>query len=216
MPQTFARSTVLSIKVVLAVLAAVLLLVVAAGLAWAPDEAAGVREMNAQPIAFSHKHHVGDVGLDCRFCHVTVENHASPGMPSAQLCLTCHSQLYADQPMLEPLRRAVRTNQPIAWAQVHRLPDYVYFDHGVHVNKGVACVECHGRIDQMALVEKPQALSMKWCLSCHEDPQPHLRPASQVFAMPPPPVPAGAAVPAAPTHTVESRRRLTDCSTCHR
>ncbi|MBS0446594.1 MAG: cytochrome c3 family protein [Proteobacteria bacterium] len=169
-----------------------------------------------QPVPFSHKHHVGDVGLDCRFCHVTVETQASPGMPSAQLCLTCHSQLYADQPMLAPLRQAVASGQPIGWTHVYRLPDYVYFDHSVHVAKGVACIECHGRIDQMPLVAKQESLKMRWCIACHENPVPHLHRAGDIYSMAEGRLSESELHGLAQLMRIESRRRLTDCSTCHR
>ncbi len=170
----------------------------------------------AQPIPFSHKHHVGDDGLDCRFCHVTVETRASPGMPSAQLCLTCHSQLFADQPMFAPLHRSAASGMPIGWRHVNRLPDYVYFDHSIHVAKGVACIECHGRIDQMPLVSKAQPLNMRWCIGCHSNPAPHLHPPSEVFSMPPRRLTSEEAESLARLMRIESKQRLTDCATCHR
>ena len=170
----------------------------------------------AQPIPFSHKHHVGDDGIDCRYCHTTVETDAHAGLPSTAVCLTCHAQLYKDQPLLAQLHESVATNQPIAWQRVHVLPDFVYFNHGVHVAKGVACVECHGRVDQMPLEWRAKPLQMQWCLDCHRDPAPHLRPASQEFTMDTPELPLPAASELAREAHLESRRRMTDCSTCHR
>jgi hypothetical protein len=170
----------------------------------------------AQPIPFSHKHHVGDDGIDCRYCHTTVETAAYPGLPSTSVCLTCHTALYRDQPVLGALHRSAAQDQPIPWQRVHVLPDFVFFDHSVHVAKGVACIECHGRVDQMPLTWRASPLQMQWCLACHRDPAPHLRPHSQVFSMDAPrPAPAQAAQLARDAH-LESRRRLTDCSTCHR
>lgn len=176
----------------------------------------GAGDSVAQPIPFSHKHHVGDVGLDCRFCHVDVETRASAGLPGAALCLTCHSQLFADQGVLAALRRSVASGEPIAWARVYRLPDHVYFDHSVHVAKGVACAECHGRIDQMPLTVKEQPLRMRWCIACHEHPEARRHARDAVFAMPPPRLDDASLRALERLDPLESRRRLTDCSTCHR
>ncbi len=165
-----------------------------------------------QPIPFSHKHHVGDVGLDCRYCHTTVEHAAFAGMPSTGTCLTCHSQLFVDAPLLAPLHRSEASGRPIAWTRLHKLPDFVYFDHSIHVTKGVGCIECHGRVDQMPLEWRSAPLLMQWCLDCHRDPRPHLRAPEAVFSMVPT---ADAPRPAAPV-PLQSPARLTDCSTCHR
>jgi hypothetical protein len=175
-----------------------------------------VGEPIAQPIPFSHKHHVGDDGIDCRHCHTTVETAAHAGLPSTAVCLGCHAQLYRDQPLLAPLHESAARNRPIPWQRVHVLPDFVFFNHSVHVAKGVACVECHGRVDQMPLAWRARPLQMQWCLDCHRDPAPHLRPPAEVFALDTPaPSPAQAGQLARAAH-LESRRRLTDCSTCHR
>jgi hypothetical protein len=175
-----------------------------------------VGEPIAQPIPFSHKHHVGDDGIDCRYCHTTVETAAHAGLPSTGVCLGCHAQLYRDQPLLAPLHDSAARDRPIAWRRVHVLPDFVFFDHSVHVAKGVACVECHGRVDQMPLTWRAQPLQMQWCLACHRDPAPHLRPKAQAFALDAPsPTAAEARLLAREAH-LESTRRLTDCSTCHR
>ncbi|HEX7637663.1 MAG TPA: cytochrome c3 family protein [Burkholderiaceae bacterium] len=170
----------------------------------------------AQPIPFSHKHHVGDDGIDCRYCHTTVETSANAGLPSTAVCLGCHAQLYRDQAVLAPLRESAASGRPIPWRRVHVLPDFVFFNHGVHVAKGVPCVECHGRVDQMPIEWRVHPLQMQWCLECHRDPAPHLRPRSQEFSMDAPlPTPAEAGALARAAH-LESRRRMTDCSTCHR
>jgi hypothetical protein len=215
MAQTFDPQAELVVKLVLGAFLAGSVLVIVVLVARSRADAS-VDAAIAQALPFSHKHHVGDVGLDCRMCHVTVETLAAPGMPGAAICLTCHSQLFADQALLAPLRISASSGRPIAWAQVYRLPDYVYFDHSVHVAKLVACVECHGRLDQMPLVRKAQALQMRWCIACHEDPAPHLHRRDQVFAMPPAPLPEAQARALAVSVGIESRQRLTDCSTCHR
>jgi hypothetical protein len=215
MTQVFQRRAELAVKLCVAgllllALAAVLWL---AGLA---RNGSGIDTAVAQPIPFSHKHHVGDVGIDCRYCHTTVETSAFAGLPSTTICLTCHSQLFAKAPLLEPLRRSVASGLPIAWNRVHSLPDFVYFNHGIHVAKGVACSECHGRVDQMPMTRRTAPLEMQWCLACHRDPAPHLHPKSEVFAMgAPAPTRAETARLVEGAH-LQSTRRLTDCSTCHR
>ncbi len=134
-----------------------------------------------QPIPFSHKHHVSGLGLDCRYCHTMVEKSSNAGMPSTAICMTCHSQIWTDAAMLAPDRQSLAENVPIRWTRVYTLPDYAYFDHSIHVAKGVGCTECHGPIGDMALTWKAQPLQMRWCLSCHRDPAPHLRPREEVF-----------------------------------
>src|ERR671939_863118 len=142
-----------------------------------------------QPVQFSHKHHVGDDGLDCRYCHTSVETSASAGIPPTQTCMNCHSQIWADSPYLEPVRESWRTGRPIEWVRVHDLPDYVYFNHSIHVAKGVGCSTCHGRIDQMPIVYQASSLQMEWCLGCHRNPEQYVRPRDAVFSVdyqPPP------------------------------
>ncbi len=170
-----------------------------------------------QPIAFSHAHHVGEVGLDCRYCHQGVEVSGSAGLPATQICMTCHSQILTDAPMLAPLRESLAARTPIVWARVHDLPDFVYFNHSVHVNNGVGCETCHGRIDQMPVVEQVEPLTMQWCVGCHRDPAPNLRPREAIFEMgwhPPSADPRygqGLAV----QYGIDPRT-LTDCYVCHR
>jgi hypothetical protein len=184
---------------------------------WRLWGAMDVNAMPVQPIAFSHKHHAGDDGIDCRYCHMSVEQASFAGMPSTKICLTCHSQLYRDSPALAPLHESMRTGRPLAWTRVYDLPGFVYFDHSIHVSKGVGCIECHGRVDQMPVVRLEAPLTMQWCLACHRDPAPHLRDPGRVFEMRPTEE-ARTASPAflAQAYHLQSRRRLTDCSTCHR
>jgi len=171
----------------------------------------------AQPVPFSHAHHVGALGLDCRYCHSTVETAASAGMPATEVCMTCHSQLFTDQRMLAPVRQSFASGVPIAWRRVNSLPDYVYFDHSVHVNHGVPCEACHGRVDKMALARQAHPLTMQWCLSCHRDPAPNLRPPQAVFAM-------GWSADGDPRERGAELmnlmhidpKNLTDCYVCHR
>jgi len=131
-----------------------------------------------QPIPFSHQHHIGGLGIDCRYCHAGVEVSATGGIPPTH---TCHSQLYTNAQMLAPLRTSLAEQRPIHWSKVNRLPDYVYFDHSIHIAKGVSCTTCHGPVDRMPLMQQAVPLTMEWCLDCYRDPAPNLRPASQVF-----------------------------------
>ena len=129
-----------------------------------------------QPVQFSHKHHVGDDGVDCRYCHTSVETSASAGLPSTTTCMNCHKQIWADSPYLEPVRASFRTGKPIEWIRVHDLPDYAYFNHSIHVKKGVGCSTCHGRIDEMPILFQTKSLQMEWCLECHRAPERFVRP----------------------------------------
>jgi hypothetical protein len=136
-----------------------------------------------QPVPFSHRHHVGGLGLDCGYCHTHVTAGPRAGLPPTHTCMTCHSQIWTGAPMLEPVRQSLAANAALTWHRVARLPDYVYFRHDVHVAKGVGCVTCHGRVDQMALTYQAKPLTMEFCLDCHRDPAPHLRPADRITDM---------------------------------
>ena len=136
-----------------------------------------------QPVPFSHQHHVAGLGIDCRYCHTTVETSAFAGIPPTQTCMNCHAQIWTNADMLAPVRASFATNKPIVWSRVHRLPDFVHFNHSIHINKGIGCASCHGRIDKMALTYQAQPLTMSWCLSCHRDPSKFVRPRSEVFNM---------------------------------
>ncbi len=171
-----------------------------------------------QPVQFSHKHHVGDDGIDCRYCHQTVETTASAGMPSTQTCMNCHSQLWADSPYLEPVRASFRENKPIEWERVHDLPEYTYFNHSIHIAKGVGCSTCHGRIDNMPAVYQENTLQMEWCIACHREPEKFIRPKSEIYNM----QWADGDLDEAERkklkvdHKIRSKEMLTSCSTCHR
>jgi len=136
-----------------------------------------------QPVPFSHKLHAGDMGMDCRYCHNTVERAAVAAVPPAQTCMNCHSLVKKDSPRLKLVRDSYNTGETIPWVRVHQLPDYAFFDHRPHLAAGVGCASCHGRIDKMTVVEMDQPLSMGWCLDCHRNPEPHLRPRDQVTNM---------------------------------
>ncbi|MCA9658912.1 MAG: cytochrome c3 family protein [Myxococcales bacterium] len=136
-----------------------------------------------QPVPFSHKLHAGDMGMDCRYCHNTVERAAKAAIPPSQTCMNCHTQVKTDSPKLAPVRDSYETGKSVPWIRVHQLPDYAYFDHRPHLAAGVGCATCHGRIDQMTIVQMDQPLSMSWCLDCHRNPEPNLRPLDQVTNM---------------------------------
>jgi len=134
-----------------------------------------------QPVPFSHLHHVDQLGLDCRYCHTSVEDSSFAGIPPTETCMTCHSQIWTEAPMLEPVRESFRTGQPLQWTRVHDLSDFVYFNHSIHVEKGIGCETCHGRVDQMPLTWKSETLHMEWCLECHRHPENGIRPPGEVF-----------------------------------
>lgn len=145
------------------------------------DYTTGRNEIVDQPIPFSHLHHVSELGIDCRYCHTGVETSAHAGVPPTKTCMNCHQQVWNGADILDPLRKSYATDTPIAWTKVHNTPHYTYFNHSIHVSKGVGCVSCHERIDQMALVRQSKTLLMEWCLDCHRHPEKNLRPKSEVF-----------------------------------
>ena len=168
-----------------------------------------------QPVPFSHEHHVSGLGIDCRYCHTTVEYSSFANIPATKICMNCHSQMWATSPMLEPVRESYRTGKSIEWTRVNDLPEYVYFNHSIHVHKGVGCETCHGRVDKMPLMWQGQPLTMKWCLNCHRHPERYVRPRDQVFSMdyrtPPNQVALGKKL--MQEYHIQS---LISCSTCHR
>ncbi|MEZ4683663.1 MAG: cytochrome c3 family protein [Caldilineaceae bacterium] len=171
----------------------------------------------AQPVPFSHKQHVGGLGLDCRYCHTFVESSNSASIPPTATCMGCHSQVASAAPSLDLVRQSAENNTPLEWVRVHNLADYVYFNHAIHVKQGVGCETCHGRIDQMPTVMKTQPLQMAWCLECHRNPENYLRPRAAVFTMgwEPPIEQATLGQQLIAEHGVQTDH-LTDCSVCHR
>ena len=170
----------------------------------------------AQPVPFSHEHHVNGLGLDCRYCHTSVTTSAFAGIPPTKTCMTCHSQVWSNAAMLQPVRDSWTSDTPIAWTRVHDLPDYVYFNHSIHVAKGVGCSTCHGQVDQMPLMFQSASLQMEWCLRCHREPEKFIRPKDQVFNM----------QYVAPSDQAElgkklvadyrvHKEQLTNCTVCH-
>jgi hypothetical protein len=168
-----------------------------------------------QPVQFSHAHHVGGIGIDCRYCHTSVEQAASASIPPTQTCMNCHSQVWAQSPYLEPVRASLRTGESLEWTRVHDLPDFVYFNHSIHVKQGVGCETCHGRIDQMPGIQQVNSLQMEWCLDCHRAPEKYVRPRAAVFTMGY--EPAGDQLEVGRQLVQEYNiKSLTSCSTCHR
>jgi hypothetical protein len=169
----------------------------------------------SQPVPFSHEHHVGGLGIDCRYCHTTVEYSSFANIPPTKTCMNCHSQMWAVAPVLEPVRESYRSGRSIAWTRVHDLPQFVYFNHSIHVNKGMGCETCHGRVDRMPLMWQAQDLTMAWCLNCHRHPERYVRPKDRVFDMAylPPPNQIELGNKLVKEYHIQS---LTSCSTCHR
>jgi hypothetical protein len=193
------RGSNLFIRLALAAIIGSVLAVSLGGFAFAQsDYVSRVGFRVDQPVPFSHQHHAGGLGIDCRYCHVEAETSVFAGIPSATLCMNCHSQLYTSAEMLEPVRASAREGRPIAWQRVHDLPDYVYFNHSVHVQAGVACATCHGQVERMPLMWKEHSLAMQWCLDCHKHPMPE------------------SGVPAEAEALTSGAAELTNCTTCHR
>jgi hypothetical protein len=172
-----------------------------------------------QTVPFSHKHHAGELGIDCRFCHVGVETGARATVPTTEVCMTCHSQIWTNAQMLAPVRESFAKGRPLVWSRVNRLPDYVYFDHHVHVRNGVPCAACHGDLREMPLTRQATPMTMQWCLDCHRDPEWRLVPQDRITSSRPydPPIPPDE-LKRIHAHVLglQRTRRLTDCSTCHR
>jgi hypothetical protein len=174
-----------------------------------------VNQPKDQPVPFSHRHHAGELGIDCRYCHTSVEESSFAGVPPTQTCMTCHSQIWTNSAMLEPVRASYRTGKSIAWIRVNALPDFVYFNHSIHIHKGIGCTTCHGPIAEMPLTWKANTLQMGWCLECHRAPEKFVRPRNQVFNpnYKPPADQAALGARLLKEYQIQS---LTNCSTCHR
>lgn len=208
MPQIFHPSLNLISRV--GVFGLVFLPLVAVGLAMSVVRSPYVTEQGIvrnQPIPFSHEHHVGDIGIDCRHCHEGVEKTAFAGVPSSEVCMGCHSEIWRDSPMLAPLRASFQSGEAIKWTRVHDLPDFVFFNHSIHVHKGVACESCHGRVERMPMMYREASLQMSWCLDCHRHPSDALRDGDAVFSI-------GATAPS--TDRDKNVAIKTNCSYCHR
>lgn len=219
MPQLFPHSANSSVRVSLVILVSVV-----AALAWV-----GVSlqygpyttrqgQAREQPVPFSHAHHVGGLGLDCRYCHTSVEGTAFAGIPPTKTCMNCHAQIWSGSSMLAPVRDSFLTGSSLRWTRVHDLPDFVYFQHDIHLAKGVGCQSCHGDVDRMALMYQDKSLQMRWCLDCHRAPEKYLRPKDQVFnteyRYPANQLALGREL--IQQYHVRSPQDITSCSTCHR
>ncbi len=171
-----------------------------------------------QPVQFSHQHHAGGIGIDCRYCHTSVEVAPSAGIPPTKTCINCHSQIWSTSPYLEPVRASFRDDKPLQWVRVHDLPDFVYFNHSIHVTKGVGCETCHGRVDKMPLMIQKVSLQMEWCLDCHRDPSRYVRPRDQVTTMGYQPAEAQADLGPrlVKEYKIAGLEHMTSCSVCHR
>jgi hypothetical protein len=217
MAAIFDQSANLAAKLILA--CATLLVVALIGWWWfwpQSDYARHVSWIVEQPIPFSHEHHVGGLGIDCRFCHTSVEVSSTAGLPPTYTCMTCHSQIWTNAALLGPVRDSLAEGKAIVWNRVNDLPDYVYFNHSIHIAKGVGCSSCHGEVDRMALTYKAKTLTMQFCLDCHRDPGPNLRPKDQVYDTE---WRRTEDTPSPETLLADYRigaRNLTDCSICHR
>jgi hypothetical protein len=216
MPQIFhpAFNTISRVTI----LAAVFLLAILGWVGWVAYGSSYVTVADIahlQPVPFSHEHHAGRLAIDCRYCHTSVEDSSFAGIPPTKTCMNCHSQMWVGSEMLAPVRASYANGESIEWQRVHDLPDFVYFNHSIHVSKGVGCATCHGRIDQMPLTWQVQSLQMRWCLECHRHPEKFVRPREEVFNMnwAPPKDQTALGKELVEKYQIKS---LTSCSTCHR
>jgi hypothetical protein len=206
-------------RIALVILSALVILPFALGFAYVRSPFhTGVDRTPEQPVPFSHQHHVSGLGLDCRYCHTSVERAAFAGIPATETCMTCHSQLWTNARVLEPVRESWRTNRPLRWTRVNDLPDYVYFNHGIHVTHGVGCTTCHGPVGNMPLMRQSATLFMSWCLDCHRHPERYVRPRERVFDpdWTPPDDQLAAGRELVAEYRVRPAGEITGCYTCHR
>jgi hypothetical protein len=196
-------------------------LLLIAGVVWAGNQwlrssyVTQVGVVRDQPVPFSHDHHTSGLGIDCRYCHSTAEKLATAGMPTTETCMGCHSLIWKESPLLAPVRESWRSQQPLAWTRVYDLPDFVYFDHSVHLSNGIGCESCHGRVDRMPLMRKVVTLHMEWCLDCHRHPEQAVRDRRDLLAFGLAEKPAGGGEQIAAEYGIVSRQ-LSDCVICHR
>jgi hypothetical protein len=216
MPALFPRWSDTLLRVGFVLFLALIVMSIVFLMAWVrTPQITGQFDPITQPIDFDHRHHVADDGIDCRYCHDLVERSPYAGVPPTERCMNCHSQIWNTSPLLAPVWESYFTDRPIPWVRVHLLPEFVYFNHSIHVNKGIGCETCHGRVDTMARVYQVERLQMGWCLDCHRNPQNHLRPLEEITTM--------GWVPPVPQEELGRElmeryrvRRLTNCTTCHR
>ena len=219
MAQIFHRSTNTISRV--SIYGAVFIAAALGYLGWAVTESPYFTDVNVprqQPVPFSHKHHVTDDGIDCRYCHTSVENSSFAGIPSTHICMSCHSRLWTTSPMLEPVRLSYQTDKSLEWTRVNALPDFAYFDHSIHINKGVGCTTCHGPIGEMPLTWRANTLYMRWCIDCHNHPERFVRRREDVFKAnyQPPQDQLALGRRLVKKYKIKDATQLTDCYTCHR
>src|SRR5580692_4875935 len=227
MPQVFHRSSNMISRV--SILGGAMFIGVLGFALWGIAMSPWYTEQNVsrqQPVPFSHRHHAGELGIDCRYCHTSVESSSFAGLPPTQTCMTCHSQIWTNASMLEPVRASYRTDQSISWTRVNALRDFVYFDHSIHVSKGIGCTTCHGPVAEMPLMYRAGTLYMSWCLECHRQPEKYVRPKSEVFNPYYEPPPAAEQLKLGKELVAEYKiqvpqhpgdmKPLQTCSTCHR
>lgn len=216
MAQVFHHSTNLISR--LSVYGAFVVIIAAGFVPWLIDRSPYNTEQNVpreQPIPFSHRHHANELGIDCRYCHTSVEQSAFAGLPPTETCMTCHSQIWKTSPTLEPVRASFRDDTSIQWTRVNALPEFVYFDHSIHIAKGIGCTTCHGPIGEMTITWAATQMKMGWCLDCHRQPEKYVRPKDQVFSVSyqPPPDQLELGRRLVKEYKIDS---LQDCVTCHR
>ncbi len=177
-----------------------------------------INEARQQPVPFSHKHHAAELGIDCRYCHTSVETSSFAGIPPTHTCMSCHSQIWVKSEMLEPVRESYATDKSIEWVRVNAVPDFVYFDHSIHVNKGIGCTTCHGPIGEMPITWRAHTLYMRWCIDCHKHPERYVRRREDVFkaSYAPPSDQLALGRKLVKEYHIKSPREITDCYTCHR
>jgi len=219
MAQIFHRSTNTISRV--SIYGAAFILAALGYLGWAITESPYFTDVNVprqQPVPFSHKHHVTDDGIDCRYCHTSVEKSSFAGIPSTHICMSCHSRLWTNSPMLEPVRLSYQTDRSLEWTRVNALPDFAYFDHSIHIHKGVGCTTCHGPIGEMPLTWRAHTLYMRWCIDCHKHPERFVRRREDVFQADyqPPQDQLALGRRLVKEYKIKDAKQLTDCYTCHR
>jgi len=219
MAQIFHRSTNTISRV--SIYGAVFILAALGYLGWAVTQSPYFTDVNVprqQPVPFSHKHHVTDDGIDCRYCHTSVEKSSFAGIPSTHICMSCHSKLWVNSPMLEPVRMSYQKDKSLEWTRVNALPDFAYFDHSIHIRKGVGCTTCHGPVGEMPLTWRANTLYMRWCIDCHKHPERYVRRREDVFKADyqPPHNQLALGRLLVKEYKIKDARELTDCYTCHR
>jgi hypothetical protein len=219
MSQIFGRTSDMTLRACLALVALALPCAMIAGVAgFSTSYVSNLHTTPSQPIPFSHEHHVGQLRIDCRYCHTSVERSSFAGMPSTKICMNCHSQIWNKSVMLEPVRASYRTGRPIEWQRVTNTPGFVYFDHRIHIHKGMGCTTCHGQLDTMPITRQASSLLMEWCIDCHRHPEKFIRPKDEVFnvAYAAPENASELGRQLVNEYGIRSSHELTSCSECHR